>query len=122
MCIRDRACGVCARSCPGQALKLEGERRTADSIVEECLQDLDFYEESSGGVTLSGGEPLLQPEFSAALLKALKSKGIHTAMETTGCVPVSYTHLEYHARYSPLTTLSTTVTFLLCQNASLVSK
>ena len=84
---RCRACGVCARSCPGQALKLEGERRTADSIVEECLQDLDFYEESSGGVTLSGGEPLLQPEFSAALLKALKSKGIHTAMETTGCVP-----------------------------------
>ena len=84
---RCRACGACARSCPGQALKLEGERRTADSIVEECLQDLDFYEESGGGVTLSGGEPLLQPEFSAALLKALKSKGIHTAMETTGCVP-----------------------------------
>ncbi len=84
---RCRACGACARSCPGQALKLEGERRTADSIVEECLQDLDFYEESGGGVTLSGGEPLLQPEFSAALLKVLKSKGIHTAMETTGCVP-----------------------------------
>lgn len=48
------------------------------------MQDRDFYEESGGGVTLSGGEPLAQPEFAAVLLDGLKAQGIHTAMETTG--------------------------------------
>ena len=62
-----------------------GQRRTVSSVVEECLQDAAFYEESGGGVTLSGGEPLAQPEFCLALLRALKEKGLHTAVETTGC-------------------------------------
>lgn len=64
--------------------KIGGELRTLSSVVEECLQDRDFYAESGGGVTLSGGEPLLQPDFCLALLKALKKEGLHTAMETTG--------------------------------------
>jgi pyruvate formate lyase activating enzyme len=57
-----------------------------DEVVSVCLQDLPFYEESCGGVTLSGGEALVQHRFSIKLLKRLRSKGIHTAIETTGYV------------------------------------
>lgn len=55
-----------------------------DEVVRVCLQDLPFYEESGGGVTLSGGEPLVQHRFALQLLRALRAKGIHTAIETTG--------------------------------------
>ncbi len=51
-----------------------------------CMQDKDFYEESGGGVTISGGEGMVQPDFVEALVLRLKEKGIHTAIETTGCV------------------------------------
>lgn len=63
--------------------------KTVSQVVKVCLQDIDFYEESGGGVTLSGGEALAQPEFSAALAKELKARGIHTAMETTGYAEAS---------------------------------
>ena len=76
--------GICVEKCPAHALKTEGERRTVDEIMRVVLQDQPFYEESGGGVTLSGGEATMQPEFAIALLKALKAKGIHTAIETTG--------------------------------------
>jgi glycyl-radical enzyme activating protein family len=59
---------------------------TVHEVVEICCRDLEFYEESGGGVTLSGGEPLTQPGFVCALLPALRAKGIHTAIETTGHV------------------------------------
>jgi len=78
-------CALCVRECPGRALKAEGETRTVQEVLRICLQDLPFYQESGGGVTLSGGEMLAQPEFSAALLHALKEAGIDTACETTGC-------------------------------------
>jgi len=55
-----------------------------DEVVRICLQDLPFYEESGGGVTLSGGEALVQHRFTTRLLRKLKSNGIHTAIETTG--------------------------------------
>lgn len=61
-----------------------GEYRTVSEIMEEVLQDEPFYEESGGGVTLSGGEILQQPAGALALLRALKARGIHTACETTG--------------------------------------
>lgn len=61
-----------------------GEYKTIDEIIEEVLKDCPFYEESGGGVTLSGGEVLYQAEFATELLKQLKMKGIHTAAETTG--------------------------------------
>lgn len=61
-----------------------GEYKTIDEVVEEVMKDVDFYEESGGGVTLSGGEVLYQAEFATELLKVLKNKGIHTATETTG--------------------------------------
>lgn len=62
----------------------KGRRQSLGEVLEACLQDVDFYEESGGGVTLSGGEPLLQPDFACALLEALRRRGVHTAIETTG--------------------------------------
>lgn len=76
--------GICIEKCTGHALKPEGERKTVDEVLEVVMQDLPFYEESGGGVTLSGGEATMQPEFAIELLKALKANNIHTAIETTG--------------------------------------
>ena len=76
--------GICIENCPAHALKPEGERKTVSEIMEVVLQDLPFYEESGGGVTLSGGEATMQAEFTIELLKALKAENIHTAIETTG--------------------------------------
>lgn len=77
-------CLICVKNCPKNALKSEGEEKTIDEIVSSCIKDIDFYEESNGGVTLSGGEAMMHFEFATELLKALKSHNIHTAMETTG--------------------------------------
>ena len=70
--------------CPNQALKVEGRKQNVESIVDEVMKDEMFYEESGGGVTLSGGEALSQSAFAIALCKALKQKGVHIAIETTG--------------------------------------
>ena len=78
-------CLKCVRECPGHALQAEGQRKTVQEVLDVCLQDLPFYEESHGGVTLSGGEMLAQPVFAKALYQALKEEGIDTACETTGC-------------------------------------
>ena len=64
-----------------------GEYRNLDYIMKEIMKDKDFYDESSGGVTLSGGEVLLQHKFATTLLARLKNQGIHTACETTGYAP-----------------------------------
>lgn len=77
-------CQECLAFCPQHALTREGESRSVADIVALCLQDKDFYEESNGGVTLSGGEALLQPAFLEKLLPALKAHDIHVALETTG--------------------------------------
>lgn len=82
-----RGCLTCVRGCPNRALTREGEAKTVEEVLEVCMRDVDFYEESGGGVTLSGGEALAQPEFAKALLEALKARGIHTAIETTGFAP-----------------------------------
>ncbi|MDJ1122589.1 glycyl-radical enzyme activating protein [Olsenella sp. YH-ols2217] len=72
--------------CPHGALTVAGETRTADDVAEECLQDLPFYQESGGGVTVSGGEPLLWPDFVEALAARMHGHGVPMAVETTGCV------------------------------------
>lgn len=77
-------CGKCVKECPAKALSQEGETKTIDEVLHYCLQDLDFYEESGGGVTLSGGEVLRSHEFAAALLKVFKENKLHTAIETSG--------------------------------------
>ncbi|MDR0568226.1 MAG: glycyl-radical enzyme activating protein [Spirochaetaceae bacterium] len=78
------ACGVCADSCPGNALSLAGEARSLESVVQVCLEDKAFYEESGGGATLTGGEVLSQPDFAEALLIRLGSEGVHRTIETSG--------------------------------------
>jgi pyruvate formate lyase activating enzyme len=75
-------CGRCAETCYAEALVLVGQEKTVDEVVEEVLRDRPFYETSNGGVTLSGGEPLLQLEFSRAILECCKAEGLHTAIET----------------------------------------
>lgn len=91
------ACLSCTRECPGHALTHEGERKSVGEIVEFCMQDAAFYEESGGGVTISGGEGMSQPAFTEALVKALREKGVHTAIETTG-----YVSAEVFQRLAPL--------------------
>ena len=79
--------GICIEKCPAHALKSEGAIKTVEEIMSIVMQDIDFYEESGGGVTLSGGETTMQAEFAISLLKALKEKNLHTAIETTGFAP-----------------------------------
>lgn len=81
------ACGECERVCPGNALKAYGVKMTADELIPILLEDKAFYDSSGGGVTLSGGECLLQSDFCAELLKKLKEENIHTAVDTCGYVP-----------------------------------
>ncbi|MEY8390886.1 glycyl-radical enzyme activating protein [Lachnospiraceae bacterium] len=81
---RCRQCLSCVFACPRKALTAEGKEQTIPEILEICLQDKEFYEESGGGVTLSGGEALMHPQFALSLLKTLKQHNIHTAIETTG--------------------------------------
>ena len=80
-------CGACASVCPSGALRLFGHEADADELLELLLEDRDFYEASGGGVTLSGGECLLQADFCAGLLRRLKQNGINTAVDTCGFVP-----------------------------------
>lgn len=77
-------CQTCVNVCPTNSIANEGKLTDVESVVFEVLKDKDFYEESSGGVTLSGGEVLAQKDFAVELLKELKNHGIHTAAETTG--------------------------------------
>ncbi|MBS7614331.1 glycyl-radical enzyme activating protein [Candidatus Bathyarchaeota archaeon] len=76
------ACGKCAQTCYAGALVLVGREMTVDEVVDEVLRDKVFYETSGGGVTLSGGDPIVQYSFSRALLKKCKKVGLHTAIET----------------------------------------
>ena len=84
-----QACGDCADACPGEALRLVGERVTVPALLERVLADRVYFEASGGGVTLSGGEPLLQAPAVAALLAACRAEGLHTVVETGGAVPWS---------------------------------
>ena len=76
-------CQECVAHCPEKALSLEGEERTVQEIIDVVLQDRVFYEEG-GGITVSGGEFLTQPDFAYELLLAAKEEGLHTCCETTG--------------------------------------
>lgn len=79
-------CGNCAENCYAGALVLSGSQIEEEDVLMEILKDLEFYQISGGGVTLSGGEPLLQADACAALLKYLRQEGIHTLIETAGLV------------------------------------
>lgn len=81
---RCRACGICAARCPTGALEMIGRTYSVPQVLEIVERDRSYYDTSEGGITLSGGEPLHQAEFSADLLQAAKEAGIHTALETSG--------------------------------------
>lgn len=76
--------GSCESVCLGSALKLYGRRLDVGALVEKLLADKDFYDNSGGGVTLSGGEPLMQADFCAELLAELKKSSVRTAVDTCG--------------------------------------
>lgn len=82
-----QSCGACESVCLGEALKLWGREMTVEELIPKLLEDREFYQSSGGGVTLSGGECLLQADFCGELLRALKEEGIHTAVDTCGFVP-----------------------------------
>ena len=76
----------CAAACPAQGLLVYGKQRTVDDVLNVVEQDMAFYARSGGGLTLSGGEPLLQGEFAVALLREARARRIKTAVETCGMV------------------------------------
>ena len=83
-----RRCGTCADACLSEALELSGKTMTVGEILSVVRRDRDYYRRTGGGITLSGGEPFSQGEAAAALARAAKEEGLHTAVETTGNVPV----------------------------------
>jgi pyruvate formate lyase activating enzyme len=79
------ACGECVKACPSGAREVAGRVVTSDELIQEIMKDVVFYDSSGGGVTFSGGEPLMQPDFLLVLLRECKEREIHTAVDTCGC-------------------------------------
>ena len=77
-------CGECTEACMAEARQIAGHRYTVAELLAEVEKDVVFFDDSGGGVTLSGGEPLSQPIFAAAFLRACRERGIRTAVETCG--------------------------------------
>ncbi|WP_157724458.1 radical SAM protein, partial [Salmonella enterica] len=86
--------------CPTQALTVCGEVKSVDDIMATVLRDKPFYDRSGGGLTLSGGEPFMQPELAAELFQASHDAGIHTAVET--CLHVPWKYIEPSLPYIDL--------------------
>lgn len=87
-----RQCLQCVDACIFGALQRCGEEMTVQTVLDEVLSDRLFYKNSGGGVTVSGGEPLLQSDFVAELLRCCKQEGLHTAIDTTGYV--AWQHIQ----------------------------
>lgn len=77
-------CGKCVQACSNGALRMIGREMTVDEVMEEVMADFDFYQRSNGGMTLSGGEPLLHFPFSMEILKKCKELNVNTCVETSG--------------------------------------
>ncbi len=94
--IIDRAkctnCGICTETCYAEALVLQGREVTVEEALAEVEKDRPFYENSGGGMTLSGGEPLMQIDFAEGLFRAAKEAGLHNVLDTCGHVP--WEHFE----------------------------
>lgn len=88
MVVTDRSkcknCGDCTLVCYPGAREMSGETMTVEEVAHEVLKDRDFFDESDGGVTFSGGEPLMQADFLIALLQEMKKHHIHTTVDTSG--------------------------------------
>ena len=81
---RCKSCGRCVQACPSGARELAGTEYTVDALLDEVLKDRTFYATSGGGVTFSGGEPMMQLDFLIALAKECKNRDFHTALDTSG--------------------------------------
>ncbi len=91
-------CGDCCDICVSEARRLAGYRVTVEQLLQTILRDRILYDESGGGVTFSGGEPLSQPEFLQEMLLACRSEGIHTAVDTCGhAKPETFLRVCSHA-------------------------
>ncbi len=77
-------CLICVEKCPNRALVVKGEGTTAGAIAQQAVRLMHFWNHTGGGVTLTGGEPLMQPEFALAIATLCRAAGIHVAMETCG--------------------------------------
>lgn len=88
---------ICAEVCPAQGLLVYGKKRSVKDIVDSVEQDMAFYTRSGGGMTLTGGEPLMHKDFAVALLRQARKRRIKTAIETCGMVPAD--HLRAAAPY-----------------------
>ena len=91
-------CGACAEACPTTAMSLQGQEYDLEALLSEVLRDRSYYRQFGGGVTCSGGEPLLQVEFVSAFFKRLREEGITTALDTCGFAPRS--HLDMVLPYT----------------------
>ena len=81
---RCATCGRCADRCVAEALEIVGRKMTVDEVMDVALRDRRHYETSGGGVTLSGGEPLAQPEFALTIARACRAERVHVALDTSG--------------------------------------
>ncbi len=83
-----KVCGTCVEACPSTAMEMLGREWTVKELVKELVKDRAYFEQSGGGVTLSGGEAAMQADFCLRLLKELKGAGISTALDTCGMAPL----------------------------------
>ena len=79
-----KQCGKCAEKCYAQAIELVGKQMSVDEVISEVMKDKAFYDNSGGGMTISGGEPMSQFEFTKALLAEAKQNALHTCLDTCG--------------------------------------
>jgi len=93
-------CGTCVAACPTTALSFDGRTITAAEAAETLLRDVEFYRQSGGGITISGGDPLVQPDFTIEVLDLCRRAGVHTAIET--CLFGEYETLERFIPYTDL--------------------
>ncbi|MFA5066003.1 MAG: glycyl-radical enzyme activating protein [Dehalococcoidia bacterium] len=93
-------CLECAKVCPAKAIEYIGHYMTVEEVMKKVEADRTFYENSNGGMTISGGEPLVQPKFVRDLFKSCREKGIHTTLDTSSNVP--WQHIENVLEYVDL--------------------
>ena len=94
------ACGKCVDECPENAFRIYGNEMTAQEVVDEVVKDMAYFENSGGGITLSGGEVMAQFDFATEILQLSKNRNIHTAIETSG-----YSKTENYNRILPFVDL-----------------
>jgi len=80
-------CGACVEACPHGALGIYGKEMAVEEVVSEVMKDQEYYENSGGGVTISGGEPMAQADYALELARTFHEAGLHVCMETSGFAP-----------------------------------